>query len=96
MRFNYCFRCLVHYHHGVKHGDIQAGMVMEVAENPASRSVGNKKIKKLGLAWTFETSKLTPSDTLTPIKPHLLHVAAFAHFLRFLIMHLLYYIFIPN
>jgi hypothetical protein len=31
---------------------------------------GQKKI--LDLAWAFETSKTTPSDTLPPTRPHLL------------------------
>jgi hypothetical protein len=28
--------------------------------------------KRLDLAWAFETSKLTPINTLLPTKPHLL------------------------
>jgi hypothetical protein len=43
----------------------------EGAKNTTYRSTGNRKRETLGLAWTFETSKPTSSDTLLAIRPHL-------------------------
>jgi hypothetical protein len=38
---------------------------------------GQQERETLGLAWTFEISKPTPSDTLPPIKPH--HISQIVH-----------------
>ena len=60
------FRDLVHYHHSRKHGGSQEDMIAsEVAESSTSASVGNRESH---WAWLehLETSKPTPSDTLSP------------------------------
>ena len=41
------------------------------AASSTSGSVSSKKREPLGLAWTFETPKLKPSDTLPPTRSYL-------------------------
>lgn len=52
--------------HAGRHGD------RNIAERSTSgtRFVSSRKKKTLGLAWAFETSKITPSDRYPPTKPY--------------------------
>ena len=52
--------------HAVSHG---AG---EAAESSNFGSIGSRKREPMGLAWSFETLKLTLSDILPPTWPYLL------------------------
>ena len=65
----YSFKGLVHYHHGRKHDSMQAGMDLRacilICRQQAERNTQ-------GTSQAFETSKLIPSDTPPPTRPHLL------------------------
>ena len=74
MELAYSFSGLVHYHHGGKHGSIQADMVLEkelrvlhldpVATRRLSSTLG--KAKALGVLKAH-----LHSDSFSPTRPHL-------------------------
>lgn len=65
----YSFRWLHYYHHAGEQGGMQADMVVE---SSTAGSEGSRKRKPLGLAWAFDTSEPTLSDTLPSTRPQLL------------------------
>jgi hypothetical protein len=40
-------------------------------ERERMRERERERERALGLAWVFDTTKLTPSDTFSPTRPHL-------------------------
>lgn len=67
----YSFRGLVQNHHGGKFGNRQTNMGLDSWELVSDLPDGSKERTRLGLAWTFGTSKYTPSIS-SPTRPHLL------------------------
>jgi hypothetical protein len=70
----YRFRGSVHYHHGRKHGSIQAGMVLEKELRVLIQRQPEETVSSsLGRAWALRDLKACPhSDTLPSQRPHLL------------------------
>jgi hypothetical protein len=73
----YRFRGLVCCHHGRKHGGIQTDRhgSGEVAESSTTKSIDSRKRDTLGLAWTFETSKLTLRTYFFSARPYYPNIA---------------------
>ena len=74
MGLTYRFRDLVHYHHGEKHGRLQAGMVQEELRVLHPDWKAAERDCMLNWAWlSIGDFKACPHcDMVLPIRPHLL------------------------
>lgn len=66
------FRCSVHHHHGRKHRDVQADVVLELR---VLRLIGNRKLIDSNTEESLSKTDLKArpdSDLLPPERPHLL------------------------
>jgi hypothetical protein len=63
LALTYSFRGLVHCHHGGKHGSMQVDMVLELRILHLGPKAAKATVNQLGISWTYETLKLTPTVT---------------------------------
>lgn len=66
----YSFIGFVHDCHGREHGRRKTGLSLEWCWQLTSLYISRRQ-RQLRIAWTFETSKITPSTTTPPTRPYL-------------------------